>query len=128
MLFIVFPVAVVLSTVCMNVDSSSMSFVIFPVTLINIAISVDQPALAISLVILPVALVQTAIRPDLESSTVPSVRSGKPLSLVLGIVLDRRQRPSFSLLRILVWVDRIVEILVILPISHHSVALVERRL
>ena len=128
MLLVLLPLTLIPCSIGVHVDSEAMSLVVLPVTLINIAIRVDQPALAISLVILPIALVQTAIRPDLESSTVPSVRSGKPLSLVLGIILDRRQRPSFSLLRILVWVDRIVEILVILPISHHSVALVERRL
>ena len=92
-LFVLFPVSFVLSSVHMSVDSKSVSLVILPVSLVDIAVCMDQTTLSIGLITLPEALINAAIWPDLLTLTVTLVCHCIPLSLILGLVLEDLNGP-----------------------------------
>lgn len=80
MLLIVEPLAVVLSTIHVDIYTPPISFVFFPEPVEDVPVSMPKLASPMGLVILPSALVLCAIRPDLYSVTVTVVFL--PLALV----------------------------------------------
>jgi hypothetical protein len=80
MLLIVEPLAVVLSTIHVDINTPPISFVFFPEPVKHVPVSMPKLASPMGLVILPSTLVLSAIRPDLNSITVPVVFL--PLTLV----------------------------------------------
>lgn len=86
MLHVVIPVAVVLGSVYVDIDTLSVSLVTFPVPIVHIAICMPKLASAVSLVSFPVAFVLRSVRPYLD--TEPVSLSLQPLSSVDSSIIE----------------------------------------
>lgn len=96
---VVFPLALVLSSVHMNVDTVTICLIVHPVSLINIAIDVDELPLTVRSVIFPVAFVACTIRPNLFAESI--TKAANPLPQVSSSSLERVE---FSILPFGIWV------------------------
>ena len=83
MLFVVDPVALILSAVCMCILTKPMSLIILPVAIVNVTIRVDKTAAAVCFVIFPVSFIYAAVGPDLITPSVSLFCLRIPLALVL---------------------------------------------
>ena len=79
---VVHPLALIPSSVHMNVDALPIGFVVDPIALIDIAINVGELAEAVRPIILPVSFVARPVLPHLL--TVAITEPTNPLSGVLG--------------------------------------------
>ena len=70
MLQIVFPKSLVLSTVDVLIDSTSISLVIGPVTIINISVNMDESTLTVCSVFSPFTGIFSTVWPGLLSKSV----------------------------------------------------------
>lgn len=96
---VVFPLALVLSSVHMNIDTVTICLIVHPVSLIDIAIDVDELPLTVRSVIFPVAFVACTIRPDLFAESI--TEASNPLPQVSSSSLERVE---FSILPFGIWV------------------------
>ena len=87
-LFVLFPVPFVLSTIGVVVFSEAMSLIILPLPFINIPISMYKSPPSIGLIEPPVAFINRAIGPYLLSLAVPDITVYVPLALVPRTVVQ----------------------------------------
>jgi len=95
MLKIISPLAFVLGSVDMMVDTVSIGFIVDPFSIINIAINMREFTLAMSSIVLPLALILSTIWPLLNSESISE--SSNPLSVICGASLESICSSLFSL-------------------------------
>jgi len=86
-LFILLPLAFVLGTVSVVVDTITVGLVVLPLAVVNIAVSVDEATSTVSLVVFPVAFIERAVNPNLDALTI-LLAIVIPLALVLSAIVE----------------------------------------
>ena len=109
MLFVFVPHALVLGSISVVINSVAMRLVVLPFSVVDISISVDQTPSAVGLVKLPVAFVQTAVDPSLDSFSIFTVFV-VPFPLILGSVVQNYEHFLYALNTVEVfWLGFVIE-------------------
>jgi hypothetical protein len=69
-LLIFAPVAYILCTICVIVNTVAVSLIVLPVAIVNIAVSVNQAASTVCLIVLPISIINTAVNPGMHSLSI----------------------------------------------------------
>jgi len=80
MLLVIFPLAIVLSTIGVSVNTFPVGFIVFPLTFVYVTVCMVKYSIAIGFVVAPTSFVARTIRPFLLASAVSL--SAEPLSSV----------------------------------------------
>ena len=96
MLLVVLPLAVVFSTVKVQMYSLAVSLVVEPVTLVDVAFRMDQSASAVHDVVLPPAFVHRSIRPNFLAHAFSDISSLDPLAFIEGVTLEKLNFSGFE--------------------------------
>ena len=110
---VILPLAFILCTVHMLVDTRAIGFIVCPVAIINIAVHMDKFTLTMCSILTPLTSVNSTVRPNLF--TKPVAESTSPLAIIAG------SRSKYVLWSIFTGGIRIVN-----PLSHSLTGLLLR--